>query len=376
MYNDPLDPAASSGVDYNFYKVISERVDEVRIAGPYKIEGSLPERFIKRFYTKITGKRYLKWNLRAIWNATKGVNEMEKRWQPDIVFTIFPSTIAYYYGSAPTVFVTDLTFQAWQEHGAGFGGVALKGLVHLERRSVNKSARTIVHSQWGKNELIKQHRVDPDKIEILTMPAALPDVVIPNIIEVHTEKKLAKPLRLLLVGREFYRKGVDIALEVAKILNDSGLQTELIVCATNGPEAPHVSYAGPFRKSVPSELKQYTDLYRWANVLIHPARFEPAGIVPGEAAAFATPTITNDTGGLATTVKDGVSGIVLPKDSPPEAYAVVISNLVQDPARYYTLCQNARLRFEKELNWDAAGNRVAEILHRVVEENKHKPNKR
>ena len=368
MYNDPLDPDASSGVDYNFHKEISERVDEVKIAGPYRIQGSLPERAMKRFYVKTTGKRYLKWNLRAIWNASHGVNKLEKSWKPDIVITIFPSTIAYYRGKTPVVFVTDLSFQSWQEHGAGFGNLALKGLVHLEHRAVQKSARTIVHSQWGKNELIKEHGGTPDKINILPMPAALPDEVIPNKIDIEEEKKLTRPLRLLLVGREYHRKGVDIALEVVKVLNDFGLETELIICATDGPDVPNVRYVGPFKKSIPDELRKYANLYRWTHLLIHPARFEPAGIVPGEAAAFGTPTVTNDTGGLATTVKNEVSGIVLPKNSLPESYVLAITELVNDPTRYYSLCRSSRTRYLRELNWNSAGKHTVSILADVTRE--------
>ncbi len=108
--------------------------------------------------------------------------------------------------------------------------------------------------------------------------------------------------------------------------------------------------------------------YRWADILIHPARYEAAGIVPSEAAAFGVPTITNDTGGLATTVADGISGIVLPKNSPAEAYVQAIQELVASPERYRSLCETTRLRYERELNWDVAGQRVADILRQVVQD--------
>ncbi|NDJ36620.1 MAG: glycosyltransferase, partial [Chloroflexi bacterium] len=88
--------------------------------------------------------------------------------------------------------------------------------------------------------------------------------------------------------------------------------------------------------------------------------------VPGEAAAFATPTVTNDTGGLGTTVAHGESGIVLPKASPAAAYADAIQALVSDAARYYSLCETTRARYWRELNWDAAGERVAALLREAA----------
>ncbi len=111
------------------------------------------------------------------------------------------------------------------------------------------------------------------------------------------------------------------------------------------------------------------NLYRRAHLLIHPAYFEPAGIVPGEAAAFGTPTITNDTGGLATTVQDGISGIVLPRGSPAEAYVARIKELIAHPESYYQLCRTSRQRYELELNWQVRGKWLGDLLREVVAEN-------
>ncbi|MCI0579682.1 MAG: glycosyltransferase, partial [Chloroflexi bacterium] len=162
------------------------------------------------------------------------------------------------------------------------------------------------------------------------------------------------------------RKGVDIATEAVVRLNDQGIPAELTVCATAGPAAPYVTYVGPFRKSDPAQLAQYAELYRRAHLLIHPARFEPAGIVPGEAAAFGTPTITNDAGGLGTTVRHDVSGLVLPRHSPAETYVAAITNLVNQPDCYYALCHSARKRYEAELNWRSAGQTVEAVFQEAA----------
>ena len=150
------------------------------------------------------------------------------------------------------------------------------------------------------------------------------------------------------MGREYHRKGIDVALDVVEQLNENGVLAELRVCGLEGEDTAYAKFVGLFRKSVPEELEQYIALYHWAHFLIHPARFEPAGIVPGEAAAFGTPTITNDVGGLATTVEHGESGIVLPGGSPPEAYVEAIIGLVNNPKRYYDLSARTRQRYERE----------------------------
>ncbi len=365
MYHDPEDITAASSLDYYLYQSLLSNFGNVEVAGPFRTTGWLAERVLRRAHSRITGKKYLKWNLKSITLASRNIRTLDRASKPDIIFTIQPSTIAFYRGSTPTVFVTDLSFPAWQEHGANFGKIPLFAMTMMERRAVLRSARVIVFSEWGKRELIERHGAKPQQIEILPMPSAIPFEAVPERVDILNWKKLTEPLRILLVGREFHRKGVDIAAEVVALLNERGTPAELTVCGAEGPEAPFVNYVGLFNKSDFGQLRQYTELYRHSHLLLHPARFEPAGIVPSEAAAFGTPTITNDTGGLATTVADGVSGIVLPKNSPPTAYTQTILDLIGDPDRYYALCTSSRLRYEKELNWLSVGEQVALILRQV-----------
>ena len=123
---------------------------------------------------------------------------------------------------------------------------------------------------------------------------------------------------------------------------------------------------GLYNKTIPEELEGYVANYQWANFLLHPARFEAAGIVPAEAAAFGVPTLTNDAGGLATTVADGVSGVVFPKDSPADVYVSKIVELINDPAATQQLVKTTKARFEQELNWLAAGDRIYQVAEEIV----------
>ena len=74
------------------------------------------------------------------------------------------------------------------------------------------------------------------------------------------------------------------------------------------------------------------------------------------------PTITNNVGGLGTTVQHGVSGIVLPAKSDSSAYVREILKLIKNPSRYTELCQNSRKRYEKELKWSSQKANIKRIL--------------
>jgi len=112
-------------------------------------------------------------------------------------------------------------------------------------------------------------------------------------------------------------------------------------------------------------LKGYVSHYQWAHLLIHPARYEAAGIVCSEAAAFGAPTITNAAGGLATTVKEEVSGIVLPRGSTAEKYVEAIEGFLNNPQRYARMSKTARERYFEELNWRSMAANILAAFNRL-----------
>jgi len=301
------------------------------------------------------------------WLASAAANQAVKEWKPDVLFTHYQSPLVFYRGKVPCVYRTDSTFYGVQKEYPLYSKWVLEAQIWQEKRAIRHSAAIITHSEWSRRVLIDYYKVPDDQIVVYPEPSALPIAIVPKEVHIQEWKMLQAPLRLLLVGRDYRRKGVDIAIEVVHRLNAAGIQAKLIVCGTQGQEDEFVRFVGPFKKTIPEQLEQYVDLYRKAHLLIHPALFEAAGIVPGEAAAFGTPTITNDAGGLGTTVKDGVSGIVLPKKSSPEVYVDAITALAKDPERYYALCQMARERYEHELNWTVVDKRFGEIMRQVVE---------
>ena len=71
-----------------------------------------------------------------------------------------------------------------------------------------------------------------------------------------------------------------------------------------------------------------------------------------EANAFGVPAVTTATGGISGIIRDGVNGVALPLDSPPEAYGEWIEENVTDPIRYAALAASSFHEFQTRLNWD------------------------
>lgn len=364
---DPYILDLASGVDYHYLQAFQSNGFDVKVVGPFKTPPIWVERNFSRIYQR-TGKRYLKDSITTAWVASKATNKAAEEWKPDILFTHYPSPLTFYHARFPCVYLTDSTFYGVEKDYPRYGNLALWFEIWQEKRAFGHSARVITYSEWSGKILSDFYKVPKNKIIVFPMPSALPAHIIPEEICIKDWKALNGPLRLLLVGRNYRRKGIDIAIDVVHRLNVAGIQAELTVCGTQGQADEFVRFVGPFKKSIPEQLEQYVDLYRKAHLLIHPALFEAAGIVPSEAAAFGTPTITNNAGGLGTTVENEVSGIVLPKWSPAEVYVKTICELINAPERYYTLCQKSRERYERELNWGVVNKRFGVIFRQVVQD--------
>lgn len=366
--HNPQIRGAEVGSDYHFFHALQDNNLDVRLVGPFQEPPAFWERAVKRFYIGLSHGKYAKYDLSNTLRASREVSKVASEWHPDVIFSLYPPPLAFYIGTIPCVLRTDVTFLGLSAQAPEFlpyGKVAFLMNVWLERRAIQKSAMVITHSEWARQSLLKDYQSDARKISVYPNPAALPAEWIPKVLNSAIEKKLTTPLRLLLIGRDPYRKGLDIAIDIVKGLNCAGIPTHLTICGMKEENEEFVTYLGNLSKANETEREQYLAQLRSAHLLLHPARLDPSPRVTSEAAAFGTPTITSDIGGLATSVKHGVSGLVLSRNSLPEAYVQSISELVAEPEHYYALCQSTRQRYNNELNSEVAGRRLVEILAEV-----------
>ncbi|MBI4594278.1 MAG: glycosyltransferase [Candidatus Rokubacteria bacterium] len=151
----------------------------------------------------------------------------------------------------------------------------------------------------------------------------------------------ARPL-VLYVGRITPIKGLDTLLDAMARLRDRGRAPRLLVIggdtdeALDGHEAELrrraaqlrldgvVSFAGALPQDV---LRAY---YVAADVTVLPSYYESFGMVALEAMACASPVLASRVGGLTTTVRDGVTGRLVP-DGDAAALAEELDRLLGDP---------------------------------------------
>jgi glycosyltransferase involved in cell wall biosynthesis len=359
-----LNYSAGSSTDYDLFHALLSHGASVRIVGPLKNVPGPFETAYRRLHTHITRRKFAKYSVAFLKQNEQEISAAIKEYCPDVIFSYFAAPLVNVRTRIPIVYAIDTTLIGSQSNWPLFSSIEYLRMLNWERKVIRKSAAIITWSKWSADILEKNYNVVRDKIAYFPIPASLPTKSFPERFVIEKEELI--PLKLLLVGRDYRRKGIDIAIQMINLLNENGVTAHLRIVGWDGSDTDTVRYCGLYDKSDKTQLEEYIDHYRWAHFLIHPARFEAAGIVPSEAAAFGVPTITNAAGGLATTVKDRVSGVVLPGQSDAQGYFEILQYYIKHPDEYMQLRRSTRQRYEQELNWDITGRKIFEIIENVV----------
>jgi UDP-glucose:(heptosyl)LPS alpha-1,3-glucosyltransferase len=129
---------------------------------------------------------------------------------------------------------------------------------------------------------------------------------------------------LLFSGNDFKRKGLQFALQYAIELCGRGYKPWLLV-AGRGNQAPYMRMASQKRFAgrlvFLGSLPDMREAYHCADLLVHPALYEPFGNVCLEAMACGLPVATSLLTGAADIIDSGASGIVA--DRPWNIEAIV-----------------------------------------------------
>ena len=292
----------------------------------------------------------------------------------DVVFSPGTIPIAHLQGRHPTAFWADATFggmvDLYSEYGRGrLSRRAIRVGCELDTRALDRAAVALYASEWAARTAIEYHSADPERVKVVPFGANMP---IENGREEVAELVSARPhhrCRLLFVGVDWARKGGDLAVEVARVLNEQGLPTELHVVGSspaNQDFRPWLRRHAFVDKTTEEGSRLLRRLYAGAHFLIHPARAECFGVVFSEAAAHAVVALATRVGGIPTAVRDGQTGALFDISASAEDYAEYIQSLFADRAGYEEKALAAFDDYERRLSWEASAQAVREELDRIV----------
>ncbi|MDF2142050.1 glycosyltransferase [Paenirhodobacter sp. CAU 1674] len=177
-------------------------------------------------------------------------------------------------------------------------------------------------------------------------------------------RRLDGPIRLIMVGGDWVRKGGPQAVAVAHTLQDRGIPVELHVVGAKLPEGlpDYVIGHGYVRKDDPKSWARFRALMEQAHFSILPTRADCCAVVLAEAAAFAVPALATRVGGDEAAVLEGETGYLFALDADPGDYCDKIEALITAPEAYAALCHSAYRAFHAELIWAKAGEQSAQPI--------------
>mgnify|MGYP001950328727 CR=1 FL=1 len=179
-----------------------------------------------------------------------------------------------------------------------------------------------------------------------------------------------RPL-VFFVGRLVYEKGVDILISSFRRVLEKFPEARLLI-AGRGPEEPRLKDMAERLGGGPSVqfLGYISDdernrLYRLADAVAFPSRYEPFGIVALEAMSQGAPVVAARTGGFSEVIDHGRTGLLFDPGDAAEL-AEAIAALLGSAALRRRLGAAARSDVASRYDWGRIGEATIEVYREVL----------
>lgn len=259
---------------------------------------------------------------------------------------IYPSGINYYIFNMPKC------FQNWANE--------------LEFKALEKITVVFTPSKWIINEVRKYYpQLDINKFYLLETGANIENNNIQY--KIHTYSK-DKNLNIIFVGFDVKRKGIDVAYATIVLLNEKyNIKTTLNIIGGKPDNkilhSRYVNYIGKLDKNIPEQYDAFYKAFENSDLFLFPTKAEYHGIVNCEAAAYALPIFSYNTGGVSSYVINDVNGYTLDLNKDAKDFAYLICSCITD-GRMQKFSEGSRNLYETRFNWNVWGKKVNDIINK------------
>jgi glycosyltransferase involved in cell wall biosynthesis len=368
---DAADVNVQSGRPYSILARLERPGNEIVRAFPLNRRmGDLHQ--WKRYYHRARGRTYrpdrepsyLKSLARQIERRVQGV-------AADVLVAPGSHAVAELRTPHPKVFVADATFANVLDFYDSFANCAPEFVRQghdQDRQALVNCAAAIYPSAWAAHSAISHYGANPAKVHVIPFGGNL---VPPDEATVVTwiDQRRFDRLRILFIGRDWYRKGGDTVLAACSILDRRSVPLSLDLVGLDQVPAmlpPYARLHGRLNKRIPEQRRQLEDLLRHAHVLFVPSRAENYGMVFCEAAGFGVPSLASAVGGISSAVRHGQTGFTPPAGAKPEAFADILEELFANPPRHQQLALASLQDYHARLSWEAFGRQFMRVLEGIL----------
>jgi starch synthase len=239
----------------------------------------------------------------------------------------------------------------------------------IEKTSVEAADRIIAVSRQMREDILSHFRVAPERVVVIHNGIDPNQFRRTRARDVLGRRGVREPY-VLFVGRITDQKGIFHLLEAAPKL-PPGVQ--VVLCAS-APDTPEIE--ARLKRALPGHsnvvwigemipVDEVVQLYSHAAVFVCPSVYEPFGLINLEAMACETPVVASGVGGILEVVEDGKTGVLV-EPGRPDALAVAIRALLEDPERGRALGRAGRQRVEAHFSWASVASRTREVYQDAI----------
>ncbi|MEV8513579.1 glycosyltransferase family 4 protein [Dactylosporangium sp. NPDC051484] len=238
----------------------------------------------------------------------------------------------------------------------------------------SEACRVIVPSEYLRWEVQHLFDVSAERVDVV------PNGIDPDVWTAGPRAVLSARLRfagegplLVSAGRLIAEKGVQDLLAAMPAIRERHPGTRAVVVGDGDYRGTLIEEARRLKLhravSFPGTLDQRTlaAVLAAADAFVMPSRYEPTGTVALEAAASGAALVVASTGGLASIVEHGVTGVRFPAGD-PDGLADAVGALLQDPMFAQSLASRARRMVRERHSWHAIAARTAAVYGAAVDE--------
>ncbi len=310
----------------------------------------------RKFFKKHTSVEFLKSYAKYF---SKQLEKDLKKRPVDVLFVSASSQlIAYLKTDIPIIYMTDATFQQLQGYYPYFSNLATYNIregIGLDKKAFQKTAHCMLASEWNKQSAIDDYGISTEKISVVPCGANMDIIPAAEDLKPHTSESF----RLLFLGVEWGRKGGDIVLDTFRLLQKQCIAVQLYIIGCMPPhdlsKEKEITIIPFLDKNKKEDFLQLHKIFLETTILFLPTRAECAGVVFSEASAYGIPSVTTDTGGVTTYVKNDINGFTLPLEAGATEYASLLEKILSDRNLLKRLKEGSRQYYEEQLSWQKWG---------------------
>ncbi|GJL91969.1 glycosyltransferase family 4 protein [Hyphococcus sp.] len=232
--------------------------------------------------------------------------------------------------------------------------------IDYEKKIANDADKVLTTSEWLRRSFIERYGLTPEKVVSIGcgVNAPLPETV-PN--------KDYSSKEMLFIGKEFERKGGDVAVAALNIVRKKFPDAVLhVVGPSSLPAAcrntPGLVFHGFLSRRNPEQAARQKALFANCSLFLAPSRYEPFGIAPLEAMGWGAAAIVTGQWALAENIEPGVTGRHV-KVGDAAGLADEVIAFFEAPDRLARYGAAARDHVMKKHRWTNVVERLSAVLN-------------